>query len=57
LPGYRPLLKPLIEKGKIVREFEDVDKIRERILKNLDTLPEKFKIIEGGKPPQIIFKP
>lgn len=57
LPGYRPLLKPLIKDGKVVREFEDVDKIRERILKNLEFLPENLKIIVGGKLPEIRFEP
>ncbi len=57
LSGYEPLLKPLIEKGKIIREFEDVDKVRERILRNLKSLPENLKIIKGGELPQIKFEP
>ncbi len=55
--GYRPLLKPLIEKGKIVREFEDVDKVRERVLRNLESLPENLKIIKGGEPHKVRFEP
>lgn len=57
LSGYKPLLKPLIEKGKIVRELEDVDKVRERVLRNLKSLPENLKKIKGGEPPQIKFEP
>ncbi|MGB9856878.1 MAG: nicotinate phosphoribosyltransferase [Dictyoglomaceae bacterium] len=57
LPGYRPLLKLLIKEGKIIREFEDVDKIRERILKNLECLPENLKKITGGELPKIRFEP
>ncbi|MEN2983603.1 MAG: nicotinate phosphoribosyltransferase [Dictyoglomaceae bacterium] len=57
LPGYEPLLKPLIEKGKIVREIENVDKVRERILNKLKSLPENLKIIKGGEIPTIKFEP
>ncbi|MCX7846004.1 MAG: nicotinate phosphoribosyltransferase, partial [Dictyoglomaceae bacterium] len=57
LPGYEPLLKPLIEKGKIVRDMENVDKVRERILTNLKSLPENLKIIKGGEIPTIKFEP
>lgn len=45
--GYKNLLKPLIRNGKIVREFEDVDRIRERVLSNLNSLPENLKSIVG----------
>ncbi|MCS7202624.1 MAG: nicotinate phosphoribosyltransferase [Dictyoglomus sp.] len=57
LPGYEPLLKPLIEKGKIVRDMENVDKVRERILTKLKSLPENLKIIKGGEIPTIKFEP
>ncbi|HPB33450.1 MAG TPA: nicotinate phosphoribosyltransferase [Caldisericia bacterium] len=45
--GYRNLLKPLIRNGKIVREFEDVDEIRNRVLSNIDKLPDYLKSIVG----------
>jgi len=45
--GYKNLFKPLIRNGKIVREFEDVDRIRERVLSNLNSLPEYLKSIVG----------
>jgi len=41
------LLKPLIRNGKIVREFEDVDEIRNRVLSNIDKLPDYLKSIVG----------
>ncbi|MFN3699269.1 MAG: nicotinate phosphoribosyltransferase, partial [Dictyoglomus sp.] len=49
LPEKRPLLKPLIKEGQIVRDFEEIDIIRKRILNNLNNLPENLKIIKGGK--------
>lgn len=45
--GYKNLLKPLIRNGKIVREFEDVDEIRNRVLSNIDKLPDYLKSIVG----------
>jgi len=45
--GYKNLLKPLIRDGKIVREFEDVDEIRNRVLSNIDKLPDFLKSIVG----------
>jgi nicotinate phosphoribosyltransferase len=45
--GYKNLFKPLIRNGKIVREFEDVDRIRDRVLSNLNSLPEYLKSIVG----------
>lgn len=45
--GYRNLLKPLVRNGKIVREIEDVDKIKNRVLENLNKLPENLKSIIG----------
>ena len=45
--GYKNLLKPLIRDGKIVREFEDVDEIRNRVLSNIDKLPDYLKSIVG----------
>lgn len=45
--GYRNLLKPLIRNGKIVREFQDVDEIRNRVLSNIDKLPDYLKSIVG----------
>ncbi len=33
--GYEPLLTPLIENGKIVREFKDVDELRTRTISRL----------------------
>ncbi len=45
--SYRNLLKPLIRNGKIVREFEDVDEIRNRVLSNIDKLPDYLKSIVG----------
>ena len=33
--GYEPLLKPLIKDGKIVREFKDVDELRDRTINRL----------------------
>lgn len=45
--GYRNLLKPLIRNGKIVRNFEDVDKIRNRVLSDIDKLPDYLKSIVG----------
>lgn len=49
LPGKRPLLKPLIREGQIVRDFEEIDSIRKRVLNNINSLPEKLKLIKGGK--------
>ncbi len=49
LPEKRPLLKPLVKEGQIVRDFEEIDIIRKRILNNLNNLPENLKIIKGGK--------
>ncbi|MEM4274541.1 MAG: nicotinate phosphoribosyltransferase [Candidatus Nitrosocaldaceae archaeon] len=40
--GYEPLLKPLIEDGKIVRRFKNVDELRNDTLKRL----ERFKVSE-----------
>jgi len=45
--SYKNLLKPLIRNGKIVREFEDVDEIRNRVLSNIDKLPDYLKSIVG----------
>jgi len=45
--GYRNLLKPLIRNGKIVRKFEDVDEIRNRVLSDIDRLPEYLRSIVG----------
>jgi len=45
--GYRNLLKPLIRNGKIVRKFEDVDEIRNRVLSDIDGLPEYLRSIVG----------
>ncbi len=36
--GYRPLLTDIIKKGKIVRKFETVDEIRQRVLANIRSL-------------------
>ncbi|PMQ01926.1 MAG: nicotinate phosphoribosyltransferase [Dictyoglomus sp. NZ13-RE01] len=55
--GFTPLLKPLIKEGKIVRDFENPDVIRERVMKNINSLPENLKIIVGGKIPSISFNP
>jgi len=49
LPGKRPLLKPLIREGQIVRDFEEIDSIRKRVLNNINSLPENLKLIKGGK--------
>jgi len=49
LPGKKPLLRPLISQGKIIRDFEEIDNIRKRILNNINSLPEELKIIKGGK--------
>lgn len=49
LPEKRPLLKPLIKEGQIVRDFEEIDSIRKRVFNNLNSLPENLKIIKGGK--------
>ncbi|HOJ93343.1 MAG TPA: nicotinate phosphoribosyltransferase [Dictyoglomaceae bacterium] len=49
IPGKKPLIKPLIRDGKIVRDFEEIDSIRKRILNNLNLLPENMRVIEGGK--------
>ncbi len=49
LPEKRPLLKPLIKEGQIVRDFEEIDSIRKRVLNNLNSLPQNLKIIKGGK--------
>ena len=43
--GYRNLLKPLIRNGKIVREEESVDIVRERVMSNLKRIPEYLKDI------------
>ncbi len=43
--GYRNLLKPLIRNGKIVREEESVDIVRERVMSNLKKIPEYLKDI------------
>lgn len=45
--GYKDLLKPLIRNGKIVRDFQDVDKIRDKVLSNLNNLPDYLKNIVG----------
>lgn len=45
--GYKNLLKPLLRKGQIVRDFEDADKIRDRVLSNLNNLPNYLKSIVG----------
>ncbi|ACK41455.1 MULTISPECIES: nicotinate phosphoribosyltransferase [Dictyoglomus] len=49
LPEKKPLLKPLIKEGQIVRDFEEIDSIRKRVLNGLNSLPENLKIIKGGK--------
>lgn len=36
--GYEPLLKPLIENGRIVRSFKSIDELRSDTMKRLDRL-------------------
>jgi nicotinate phosphoribosyltransferase len=45
---YEPMLKLLIRNGKIVREPEHINKVRERFLENLKRMPSPMKEIEGG---------
>lgn len=49
LPEKKALLKPLIREGQIVRDFEEIDTIRKRILNNINSLPDELKLIRGGK--------
>ncbi len=45
--GYKDMLKPLIRNGKIVRELLSPDDVRNRVLENLNKLPEELKNIVG----------
>lgn len=45
--GYRPMLKPLIINGKVVRKFEHIHKTRERFLETLEKMPSSLKELEG----------
>jgi nicotinate phosphoribosyltransferase len=48
LEGYEPMLKPLIINGKIVRNFEKIEKTKRRFLENLNSMPQSLKEIEGA---------
>jgi nicotinate phosphoribosyltransferase len=43
--GYVPLLKPYILNGETVREFESIDEIRGRVMRNLKLLPQHLKVL------------
>jgi len=48
-PGTKPLLKPLLKNGKIVREYEGIDAIRRRVLRDIQTLSKKTPSISWGR--------
>lgn len=52
--GFRPLLKPLLKNGSLLREKEDINAIRSRIRKNLEQLPRELRKIKGGILPQVV---
>ena len=49
----KPLLKPLILDGKVVREFEKLSEVRERVLETL----KKLRAIEEFNPEPQLFIP
>ena len=51
------MLKPLIRNGKVVREEEDVDIVRERVMRNLMNLPEYLRDILHETPSPVKFIP
>ncbi len=55
--NYLPLLKPLLDQGKIVRGNESIQQTREKLLHKLENLPEELKLIKNGKPYRVEFKP
>ena len=51
----RPLLKQYMKDGKMIKNFESVDEIRNRVLKNLKSLPEDLKKLEKSNYEPVIF--
>lgn len=44
--GYKPLLKPLIKNGRIVKDFKSAEEIRRKTLKKLNSLPPELREID-----------
>ncbi len=46
--GGRPLLEPVMEKGKLLRPHPSIEEIRERFYTNFQALEDKYKALEGA---------
>ena len=53
---YTPLLKPLLQDGKIVAEFKNVREIRESVLEKLNCLTVPFRNLTCKTPPPLNWK-
>jgi len=54
--GYKPLLRPLVKNGKIVREFDSAENIRKRTVEKLESLPPDMKDINTPYVERVYFR-
>ncbi len=54
--AYIPLLKPIIQNGKLIEKFKDVKEIRESVLQKLNRLPENYRNLTCKVPAPISWK-
>ena len=46
VPNSKSLLIPIIKEGKIIYVMPKIDEIRQYYLKNMETLPKGYKVLE-----------
>lgn len=51
--GTKPLLKKIIEGGKLIYKLPSIDKIRNMTITDVGRLPAKYKVLKGSEQPPV----